>query len=502
MDRMVDVLLACQNEDGYLGTYLPEDYWLSWDVWGHKYNLIGLLSYYRATGFEPALEASKRIGDLLCRTFGKEEGKKNIVSSGAWFGLASCSVLDPMVDLYCSTGDRKYVDFCNYIIDAYEQPNGPRVVSTLVSNGKLNSIGGGKAYELLSNLLGLVKLYRMQGDEKLLRAAEAAWTGVTRSRLYVTGSTSSHERFQEEHVLPADIDAQICEGCVTTEWLHLNEELFRITRDARYMDAIEKTVYNHLLAAENPLTGCVSYYTPLQGRRIFGRDIDGNCCLASVPRGIAVIPEVVYTRNSDNGFSINIYSPGRVECSIRTREGKELPLTCVLETRFPETGQVRIVVDPVSSARFAVALRVPSWCRRFKALVLGRTYRGRPGRYLVIERTWKKNSVINVECDLTTHILGGGSSYRNCIAIKRGPQVLAVDAGLNPGLKHLDEVRIDARKVHVQSSGSKLPAMWVGNQIYSLKAKDDQGRLVAITLVPFADAGQEGGNVRVWLKKE
>ncbi len=502
MDRMVDVLLACQNEDGYLGTYLPEDYWLSWDVWGHKYNLIGLLSYYGATGYRPALEASRKIGDLLCRTFGKGEGKKNLIDSSPYIGLASCSVLDPMVDLYCVTGDRRYLDFCNYIIDAYEQPNGPRVVSTLLSNGKLNSIAEGKAYELLSNILGLVKLYRVQGDGKFLRAAETAWTGVTRARLYITGSTSSHERFQNENVLPADNDALICEGCVTTEWLHLNEELFRITGDARYMDAVEQTVYNHLLAAENPLTGSVSYYTPLQGRRNFRRDIDGNCCLASVPRGIAVIPDVAYTRNADNGLSINIYSAGRAEFTIRTSRGDELPVRCVLETRFPEAGRVRIVVDPETIARFTLALRVPSWCRSFKAHVSGKTYRGRPGRYLPIERRWQKNSVVNVECDMTTRILRGGNSYKDCIAIKRGPQVLAADAGLNPGIKDLGEVHINAETLRRESRGPKLPAPWVGGQTYGLMAKDNQGKPVEITLVPFADAGQEGTDVRVWLKKE
>ncbi|MBC7511947.1 MAG: glycoside hydrolase family 127 protein, partial [Ferruginibacter sp.] len=70
MDRIVDILIACQNKDGYLGTYLPEHYWTHWDVWAHKYNLLGLLSYYAVTGYKPALESSIKMGDLLCTTFG------------------------------------------------------------------------------------------------------------------------------------------------------------------------------------------------------------------------------------------------------------------------------------------------------------------------------------------------------------------------------------------------------------------------------------------------
>lgn len=68
-------LINTQLENGYLGTYTPDQYWTSWDVWSHKYNLHGLLTYYATTGYKPALEASKKMGDLLCRTFGKKMDK-------------------------------------------------------------------------------------------------------------------------------------------------------------------------------------------------------------------------------------------------------------------------------------------------------------------------------------------------------------------------------------------------------------------------------------------
>lgn len=75
MDRIVDVLIACQNTDGYLGTYLPQNYWTDWDVWAHKYNLLGLLSYYAVTGYKPALESYIKMGDLLCKTFSEQQGQ-------------------------------------------------------------------------------------------------------------------------------------------------------------------------------------------------------------------------------------------------------------------------------------------------------------------------------------------------------------------------------------------------------------------------------------------
>ena len=123
MDRILYVLLHTQLDNGYLGTYTPDKYWTSWDVWSHKYNLVGLLAYYDATGYLPALKAAQRIGDLLCRTFGNQPNQIDIITSGTHVGMASASVIDTMVDLYKYTGDQKYLDFAHYIVDAYDDPD-------------------------------------------------------------------------------------------------------------------------------------------------------------------------------------------------------------------------------------------------------------------------------------------------------------------------------------------------------------------------------------------
>jgi hypothetical protein len=79
--RVSAELVAMQLDDGYLGTYVEKDRWTSWDVWVHKYNLIGLLAYWHVTGDESALKGAKGIGDLLAATFGP--GKRDIIASGA-----------------------------------------------------------------------------------------------------------------------------------------------------------------------------------------------------------------------------------------------------------------------------------------------------------------------------------------------------------------------------------------------------------------------------------
>jgi DUF1680 family protein len=497
MDRIVDILIACQNEDGYLGTYLPKDYWTDWDVWAHKYNILGLLSYYSVTGYQPALETSKKMGDLLCRTFG--EGQRNIVESSGHVGMASTSVLEPMTYLYRYTGEKKYLDFCHYIIKAYNSPKGPKIITTLTTIGKVDKTANAKAYEMTSNLTGIVKLYQLTGDKTLLIAADKAWKDIATYKLYITGTASEHEYYRKDFDLPASNDVNMGEGCVTTTWLQFCQALYNLTGDPKYINEIEKTIYNHLFAAENPQTGCVSYYTALQGIKPFRCTIDAHCCLASVPRGIAAIPELAFTKSTNNGFNINIYSSGKFTEKIKTKDGKEVAVECLLQTEFPANGIINITVNPAIKTAFRLALRVPVWCNNFKATVNGKILKGIPGTYLNIDEVWDKNSILKVSFNLKTQVLDGGKSYPNSIAIKAGPQVLAIDQLLNSTIKNLDEIKIGTP---VTTSASKvlLPKGWVGSQVFKTKASY-KGKQIDLILVPFADAGQTGGEVRVWIKK-
>jgi DUF1680 family protein len=500
MDRIVDILIGCQNEDGYLGTYSPSDYWTDWDVWAHKYNILGLMSYYATTGYKPAFETSIRMGDLLCRTFGENEGQRNIIFSSGHVGMASTSVLEPMTLLYQYTGDKKYLDFCKYIIKAYNFENGPKIITTLTTIKKVDKTANAKAYEMMSNLTGIVKLYQLTSDEKLLKAAEIAWNDIAKNKLYITGTASRGELFQEDFDLPAGNDVYMGEGCVTTTWLQFSQALYYLTGETKYMDEIEKSIYNHLLAAENPETGCVSYYTALQGKKPYRCTIDGHCCLASIPRGIAAIPELALTKNSDNGFNINIYSSEKLKDKVITKNGKEVAVDCTIDSKFPEEGSVTITLTPETKVAFLLALRVPSWCSNFKANVDGKNYDGVPGNYLNIDQMWNKNSIIKVSFNLNEQILDGGKSYSGYIALKIGPQVLAVDQSLNPEIIDLDKLSFDSPKLSTASK-ALLPKSWIGSQIYTSKAFYD-GKPIDLKLVPYADAGQKEGDIRVWIKKK
>ncbi len=489
MDQVAQNLIAAQKEDGYLGTYVFEKRWTSWDVWSFKYNLIGLMHYYETSGFEPALIACKRMGDLLCKTFGNKPGQIDLIKAGTHVGMASTSVMEPMVDLYRLTRDPKYIDFCNYILESYNQANGPKIIETIKETGRVDKVANGKAYEMLSNMVGILKLCKATGNKDLLKIMQTAWNDIVTNRLYITGTASSFEVFHDDHELAASADDHMGEGCVTTTWLQFNYQLLLITGELKYLDELERTVYNHLTGAENPQTGCVSYYTPLMGQKPFGCNI--TCCMSSIPRGIAMIP--LFTNGTiGNNPCILFYQPG----VSKTSTGKTV-VVFNTETRFPQDGDVTITVNPAQTTKFKLDLRIPHWATDFTVLVNNTKQDIKISELTTIERVWKKGDKIDIHFSIPIKIIDGGKSYPRHLAIQRGPQVLAFDQSLNT--VDAGKVTINPEKLQLKAVADILPQGWIGSQAYEIDATVD-GSPTKIILVPYADASQSGGVITTWLK--
>ena len=480
MDRVDRELLAAQEPDGYLGTYTNDKRWTSWDVWVHKYDLIGLLSYYRATGDTNSLEAARRIGDLLVRTFGDKPGQRDIIRAGEHVGMAATSVLEPMVTLYRYTGSRQYLDFCYYITRAWEQPNGPHLISSLDTGGSVFKTANAKAYEMLSNLVGLAELYRVTGEVRFLTPIKIAWEDIVARRLYISGTASSKEHFTANDQLPADETADVGEGCVTVTWMQLNLELLRLTGDAKYGDQLERSVFNQLLAAQNPHTGDICYFTPLNGRKNASSGI--SCCVSSEPRGISLIPETAWGERQ-GGVAILEYVPGRVKDPAATIES---------HTDFPASGHVVLTITPGERAEFPLSLRVPEWTQRYVARVNGKEYVGHPGEFLPIQRAWKKGDQVDISMDMTVEVIPGGRSYPNAIAVQRGPQVLALESALNPAFPNL-ETAAPKSTLLAGLHFADAPASGPFHEAFAIDSRSGP----RLTLVPFADAQ----DYRVWLTK-
>ena len=487
MDATVNKLIATQLPNGYLGTYKESDQFGQgdgigwdgpvWDVWTHKYNLLGLLTYYRATNHQPALDACKRSADLMYENF--VVNKKSLRLASSHQGMASTSVLEPIALLYKLTAEPRYLEFCHVIVNAWEDESNPEtwtyedgchLLKSLLEHGDVSRTANRKAYEMLSNLVGLLELYRLDPDERYLMACKNAWSDIATKRLYITGTSSYHEHFQPEHRLPPGQVAG--EGCVTVTWLQLTRHLLELTGEVQYADELERTTYNALLAAQSPLTGEVTYFSPLNGHKSFnGHDSKMtpaiSCCSSSIPRGIAMIPTFV------SGFlngkpALLQYVPGKHVLNDGSCGDTNVELR--VNGDYPQSGDFEIEVLLKQPTEFPLVLRAPSWATGFEATVDGKTHIPSSSRWVEIERLWSPGDKVHMKIPLEIRAVSDRDKTTNSVAFVRGPQVLAADTAIegNAGIP----------KSH-----------WWGDTLFSHVSKQN-GTEKKFQLVTFADAGQ------------
>jgi uncharacterized protein len=512
LDRVVARLLKTQEADGYLGSYVPEHKWTSWDVWVHKYNIIGLLTYYQYTGNAAALQACRRMGDLLVRTFGFGPGQRNINKAGEHMGMAADSVLEPIMLLYRATGDSRYLRFARYIVSNYDTPGGPAVLASLERTGSVRRVANGKAYEMTSNFNGLLELYRATGDKRLLKDMLIAWKDITTNRLYPTGSASSYEVFQEDGVFPPGNSANICETCVTVTWEQMNLQLLRLQGDAMFADEAERAIYNHLFAAQRPYGGDWVYYTPLEGRKQY--DAVTTCCHSSGPRGVALLPEFAWMVSGTNGPALTavFYNSGTVTTSI-PGAGK---VTVNEVTGYPFDGKVEFHIKPgAGKAAFTLRLRVPAYTAGLPVTVAVNGAKAAPVKaangYCELKRTWGAGDTVTLSLPVQTRLMAGKGTEARRAMLMHGPVVFALDTALNPTIGILKNVcfasdavaGLNVRPVTAAERASLGAAAKYCSVILKadVRAGLDQ-KLTSAYFTPYAEAGVDGKQpFTVWVAR-
>jgi hypothetical protein len=468
--------------------------------------LIGLITYMRFTGNLEPLATCRRMGDLLCRTFGDGPGQRDIIRAGHHVGMAPTSVLEPMVLLYRFTGEPRYLDFCNYILRAWEQPNGPKIISTLLTQKRVDKVGNGKAYEMLSCLNGALEYYRtMGGDRQILQACLNAWQDIVDKRLYITGAASYGELFHDDFDLP-NVN-NVGETCVTVTWLQFNAHLLRLTGDARFAEQLEHVVLNQLFGAQRPDGAAWGYYVEMEGKKPYSSTLDGHCCLSSGPRGVALIPTFAVTTDSE-GAVVNLYDAA--EARLTLRDGSAVLL--VMETLYPTDGRIQITVNPTARKAFTLKLRVPSWYRASIDLnhrPLDRFLKA--DGYMALKRTWRRGDVLELRLQLEPRVVAGDHKNAGKAAVFYGPLVLAADEALLVSLgAKLSTVSLPAAKVAALGFNPELAPEplrnWEAEHVYRVHAVARRstdaikaGSAMDIQLVPFAEAGSTGSLYKVWL---
>ena len=492
LDQVASALVAAQERDGYLGTYVSEKRLglyedADWDVWSHKYCLIGLLTYHQYTGNAAALRASRKAADLLIATF---PAKRSILAAGTHEGMAATSVLEPIVLLYRITGDTRYLRFARYIVAAWDEPKGPGLVKSLLAGSPVNKVSNGKAYEMLSNLVGLCDLARATADRVLIQAVLSAWKDIVENRLFVTGSTSQWEHFQADHDMRDGVDMHIAETCVTTTWIQFNLSLLQLTGEARFGDELERSFYNHLAAAQHPQGEDWCYYTALDGKKQYDKGI--TCCHSSGPRGMALAPQAAYLRGRSPLGDVLLVSSFETSSVTLMLGGQRVTVQQV--SGFPYRGESTLRLRMARPARFALKLRAPNWAQ---PLVLqGASLEA--GWMVLPARLWQDGDRLELGFTLASQMLAGTGTHADRAALTWGPFVLACEQQANPDLPAPRKLGLltGAMARSVSSADGLRFEAEVDVQIPELQV----ARARKAKFLTYADAGANLENLRVWLR--
>lgn len=505
-------LMATQLPNGYIGNYAEEHQLKQWDVWGRKYTALGLIAWYDLSGDERALTAAVKLIDHLMTQVGPD--KVSIISTGNYRGMASASVLEPVAYLYNRTGEKRFLDFANYIVEELNSEEGPQLITKAIEDVPVanrfphpqtwfSRENGQKAYEMMSCYEGLLEMYKITGNELLLSVVEKTVGHIIREEINIAGSGSAFECWyggKERQTLPT---YHTMETCVTFTWMQLCNRLLQLTGNSLYADYIELTAFNALMASLKDDASQIAKYSPLEGWRTEGEEQCGmhiNCCNANGPRAFAMLPHYAY-QVEGNRIRVNLYAASEAEINLAGRRPMGVKLT--QKTDYPVGDRIEIEVAPERTASFEVAVRIPSWSKIAEVEVNGEKQQGvMQGAYLPLEREWSKGDKITIRLDLRARLV----ELDDHQAIVRGPVVFARDSRFGDGF--IDETSvIQSKDGYVELTAVEAPSFaWMAFTAPAVLGTDLEGNGMAnkIYLCDFSSAGNEWDKTqryRVWLPK-
>ena len=533
IDAGLEDIIDAQEPDGYIGNYPAElRCGTGWDVWGMKYTMLGLIHYSDAfpgtDSSKRALDAACRLCDYLIAQLGRD-GKcgYSVHKTGHWCGMASSSVLEPVVWLYRRTGNARYLDFAKWIVTGMcDAADGPRLVDLAAKgispadrNGHGNKKEHGddyvetsdrrKAYEMMSCCQGLLEFWQESGNGSILQAVEETVGQLVRDEVNLAGGASSGEVWyhgaQKQH-LPY-IHQQ--ETCVTITWMRLLSKLIAVTGKAKYADELEKTFYNAYLASLNRRCDEFAAYTPLDGSRSSGHRhcrMHTNCCNANGPRGFLTFLRSLIRAEGD-GAIMDFYVSAT---EIVTVPALGRDISFEVFTDYPQNGRVRILCR--TAGGYVLSLRIPGWCASASVKVNGAVCTKNvpaAGEYFRIKRDWRAGDVVLLDFEMKAEMHRIG----HCVAFTRGPILLARDTRFADG--PLDEpLRYGALSgkgplpdfVPVRNGNADMRMVFGTFLPMGSHWTNENGRLLSIVrFCDYASAANEWtpeNACRVWLPEE
>lgn len=546
MDSLISLIGAAQEPDGYLyttrtigGSSIHP--WAGKKRWenerdnshelynvGHMYEAA--VAHYQATGKRDFLDIAIKSADLLCNTFGPEEGKLTVAPGHQEVEIG-------LVKLYRATGDRRYLDLSKFFLDArgkydkYDRNSKDQFRSGAYWQDHKAVIDQDEA---VGHAVRAAYMYSAMTDVAALRneqtyrvAVDNLWDNVTGKKMYITGgigSTRHGEAFGKNYELPNS--TAYCETCASIANCMWNLRMFMLHGDAKYIDVLERSLYNAVLSGIS-LDGKEFFYPNVLSCDENGAErsewFNCSCCPSNLSRFIPFIPGYVYA-TSDAGVYVNLY--GANQAGITLGNGKRIDMS--QKTSYPWEGNIELTVTPESKQEFSIMLRIPGWVdnrpvpsdlytymnadeKKIVIKINGEVQNAPIEKgYAVLARKWEPGDVIQLTLPMEVHKNKANDKVEadiNHLSVERGPIVYCAEfadnngAVLNYVLKSGDEFAV-----------SPAPALFDGVNL--LKGHVD--RVVAdknyeviksvkdsLTLIPYYARSHRGnGEMTVWFPSD
>ena len=462
IDSVLDVVGAAQEPDGYLYTartinpahphqWSGKKRWEVEEILSHElYNLGHMVdaacAHYQATGSTKFLDIAKCYADCVVREVGPKAGQACVVPGHQIAEMA-------LARLYLMTGEQRYLDEAKFLLDyrgktqrhdIYSQSDKPILEQTEAWG---HAVRAGYMYASIADVAALT------GDSAYLKTIDTICENIISKKYYITGGVGARhqgEAFGADYELP-NLTAYN-ETCAAISMVYLFHRMFLLHGDAKYIDCLERTLYNGVISGMSVDGGRFFYPNPLSSDGKYAFNADNTverqpwfgcaCCPSNLCRFIPSFPGYVYAVK-DHQLYVNLFAANTAHISV---DGKEVILE--QQTDYPWDGNITIRIQKSQAKDFSMMIRIPGWVDRnpvpsnlyrfaddvipnYQVMVNGQSVNGQlENGYLRINRSWKKGDVVTVHLDMPVRTVKANHRVvddRGRVAIERGPLVYCAE---------------------------------------------------------------------------
>ena len=535
LDDLIEIIAGAQEEDGYLfaaRTVDPEhpapgagpERWIhlqgSHELYnvGHFYE--SAIAHYYATGKRSMLDLAIKNADLVDSVFGPDKRLDAPGHQEVELGL---------VKLFRVTGNRAYLDLAKFFLDQRGQKHAcepyPEGSGFEIYNGReyrqdhipvleqTEAVGHAvRASYMYASMADIAALCQ---DQSYFEAIDRIWQNVVTCKLYLTGGIGARhtsEAFGDNYELPNR--AAYTETCASVGNVFWNHRMFLLTGDAKYLDVMERTLYNGLISGVSLSGDRFFYQNPLESGGRYERSewFEVSCCPGNIVRFLPSLPGYVYATKGDTLYVI-LYVANNGKVGV-----KGAPVALKQETTYPWDGDIKLTVTPETAGEFELALRIPGWVNGQPVPSDLYTYAdATPGQVAIsvngepitctveagfarISRNWEPGDVVELSLPMQIREVLANENIeddRGKVAFERGPIVFCAEAVDNGG-KVLDLSVSEG----VQMTDEFAPDLLGGVVMLKGEAQRD-GKAVPFALIPYYAWAHRGlGEMAVWIPKK